>query len=277
MDTKRLLVPTDFTEVAESAIQHAATTAKTIKGSIWLLHIIQSESERSKAVKRMEAEVALIHAIDNSIPVETIVREGNIFDDIANVSKEVKAHLIIMGTHGMKGLQFITGSNALKVVTNSSVPFIIVQEKLMKEDGYDDIVVPITLDKKTKQKLVNVASMARYFNSKVHIIAAEESDEFLRNQVKRNLKYAENYFQEVGVAHTTSTSTHTGSKFVKDVMALCKKTNADLISVMNMSDTGIFNLIGSHLEQELITNSEKIAVMLVNPKQTTVGVGVFSS
>ena len=51
-----------------------------------------------------------------------------------------------MGTHGASRWQKITGSNALKVITNSPVPFIIVQEKLIQDSGYDHIVVPLDLN-----------------------------------------------------------------------------------------------------------------------------------
>ena len=277
MSQKKILVPTDFTEVAENAIAHAGNMASAINGSVLLLHIIENEDERASAEQKLIEEIKIVKDINANLEVDTLVRTGNIFDDIVGVAKENHAHLIFMGTHGMKGMQFLTGSNALKVVTGSNVPFIIVQDREYNEGGYDDIIVPITLDKKTKQKLVNVANMARYFNSKVHIIAADESDEFLRNQVRRNLKYAENYFEEIGVEYSTTLCKKSGSKYAKAVLELAKEKNADLISVMNMSDTGIFSLLGSQLEQDLITNELKIPVMLVNPKNTSVNTSVFSS
>jgi len=277
MSQKKILVPTDFTEVAENAIAHAGNMANAIGGSVLLLHIIENEDERANAEQKLIEEIDIVKKINAGIVVDTLVRTGNIFEDIVGVAKENHVHLIFMGTHGMKGLQFLTGSNALKVVTGSNVPFIIVQDREYNLGGYDDIIVPITLDKKTKQKLVNVANMARYFNSKVHIIAADESDEFLRNQVRRNLKYAENYFEEIGVDYSTTLCKKSGSKYAKAILELAKEKNADLISVMNMSDTGIFSLLGSQIEQDLITNDLKIPVMLVNPKNTSVNTSVFSS
>ena len=80
------------------------------------------------------------------------VRVGNIFEDIGDFAAEHHAQLIFMGTHGAHGWQHVTGSHALKVVTHSSVPFVIVQEKEVKDTGYDDIVVPLDFNKETKQK-----------------------------------------------------------------------------------------------------------------------------
>ena len=103
--------------------------------------------------------------------VRTAVRIGSIFEDIDDVAVEQDANLVIMGTHGLKGMQFLTGGRALRIVTNCSTPFIITQERGIKDTGYDDIVVPLDLHQDTKQKLSTVAEMATYFNGRVHIIS----------------------------------------------------------------------------------------------------------
>ena len=59
----------------------------------------------------------------------SIIRKGNIFEDIGDVAKEIGARLIIMGTHGIKGIQKLVGSYALKVILHSEIPFIITQKK----------------------------------------------------------------------------------------------------------------------------------------------------
>ncbi|MGB0166140.1 MAG: universal stress protein [Luteibaculum sp.] len=276
MSKKKLLVATDFTPVAECAINHAAYTAKATESEVWLIHIIADESDRSEAERKLDEQVALVKAIGNKIPVETVVRSGNIYDDIKGFAEEIHASLIFMGTHGMKGMQFITGSNALKVVKESQVPFIIVQEKLMKDGGYDDIVVPITLDSTTKQKFAYAAALGSYFNATIHLITAYEPDEDYGHRVKLNLKYASKFFTERDVKHTINYSQQSGTKFADEIAELGREKNADLITIMNMSDMGIFNRLGSQLEQRVITNKEKIPVLIVNPKDSTVYSGVFS-
>jgi hypothetical protein len=65
--------------------------------------------------------------------VTPVVRVGSVYEDIGDAAAEIDADLIIMGTHGMRGMQFITGSRALRVITSSSVPFVVVQERPIKE------------------------------------------------------------------------------------------------------------------------------------------------
>ncbi|MBK9592363.1 MAG: universal stress protein [Crocinitomicaceae bacterium] len=75
------------------------------------------EKEAIKEAKE-KLEVALAKAKSISrvkdVNIEAHVRVGNIFDDISDVSLELGAELIFMGTHGAHGWQHITGSHALK-------------------------------------------------------------------------------------------------------------------------------------------------------------------
>ena len=143
MNQKSFVVPHDFTPAADIALQHAIASAKATNTVIQLLHVVAKESE----IK--ESSIKLDQVIESNATegVELIpnIRIGNIFDDIRDFASEHQSELIFMGTHGAHGWQHIVGSNALKVVTDSHVPFIIVQEKAVKSTGYDTIVVPMDL------------------------------------------------------------------------------------------------------------------------------------
>ena len=178
MTQHRILVPVDFTPVSTNAVNHAIAVGKALNSELHLVHIVAKKNEFGEARERLEAFAKdLLKAFDG--PAKTTVRIGNLFDDIDDVSVEMDANLVIMGTHGLKGMQFITGGRALKIVRECSVPFIITQSRPIRETGYDDIVVPLDLHQDTKQKLAIVAEMATYFKGRVHIISPAESDEFL--------------------------------------------------------------------------------------------------
>src|SRR5690606_28545114 len=130
---------------------------------------------------------------------------------------EVGAELIIMGTHGMRGMQFITGSRALRVITNGNVPFIVVQERNIRQNGYNRIVVPMDLQRETRQKVALVAEMASYFNSTVNVITPRESDEFLHKQLENNIRFAVQYFGERNIQLEATIADVDSSKFVDAV------------------------------------------------------------
>lgn len=270
MDKHIFLVPTDYSEVAECAINHAIKLAQTLNGEVRLLHVVAKES----AVKEHQQKLAKISeelSKANGVKFDYIVRVGNIFEDIGKVASEIKAQLILMGTHGVKGFQHITGSHALKVITNSKVPFIVVQKRKIRE-GYPKIVLPLELSKETKQKIAITIAMAKYFNSKVYVFSPLETDEYLVNTATRNLNYAKSELQINKIVFEAVSAEKKGD-FIKQLLAFAKKTDADLITMLNIQDVGLTEFIAGPDEQQIITNEAQVPVLCLNPVNVTVSSG----
>ena len=271
MKTK-LLVPTDFTNEAHSAIQHALKLVVIVQAEVILLNVVKDKSDIPAATTKLKEEEKWAKTVNDQIDVRSIVRVGNIFDDIGDAASELGVSLIIMGTHGASGWQKITGSYALKVITNSSVPFIVVQDQLMNDTGYDSIVVPLDLNNETKQKLEMVASIAHYFDSEVHLITPNESDEFLSNKLKANRIWAAKYLKGKNVKFTTQI-VDDGDNLLEGVFKLSKKVEADLIAIMNLQKNSLMGVLGSSYQQEIIANKAKVPVLCLNPLKSTIASG----
>ena len=272
----KVLVPHDFSIVADCAVNHASKIAKSFNGEVYLLHVVAKAKEVDAAKAKL---TKLVEEADNKYGVNThvIVRIGNIFDDIGDVATEIGAGYIVMGTHGATGMQKIMGSHALKVISHSKVPFIIVQEKGPSDtDVYDDIVVPIDYSDVTKQKLTIAASIAQHFNSKIHIFASKESDEFLQTKLNRELSFAKNYFAEKEVSYSIENAEQTGG-FKKQLIRFAARINADMIAIVNTREGALLpDFFGSD-EQEVIANEAEIPVIITNPTQRFVSGSVFGT
>lgn len=271
--TNKILVPTDFTKVADNAMSHAMRLAKHTGAEVYLLHVVANQDETEVTRRKLELEQQRAQAMESDVRVHKLVRVGSIYDDIGDAAAEIDANLIVMGTHGMRGMQFITGSRALRVITSSNVPFVVVQERPIKEGGYDSIVVPLDLHKETRQKLTVVAEMARTFNSKVHLIVPKEEDEFLHKQLQNHIKFANQYLDERGIKHDAVIASEDSGDFVKAVIKHAVSVDADLIAIMNLAQGNIFGVLGVPYEQEVITNEAQIPVMCMNPRETGTGGG----
>ena len=273
---KKILVPTDFTKVSDNALGHALLMGNTINAEIHVIHIIDNKKNINEARMRLQALKELVQK-ENNVEIQTIVRIGSIFEDIDKVATEIDASLIIMGTHGLRGMQFLTGGRALKIVTESSVPFIVVQERPIRPNGYHKLVVPLDLHKETKQKLSLVADMAMYFGSKVHLITPGETDEFLRNQLDRNMRFAGEYLAGKNIPYETEVTESKSDGFVKALLKYSAGVEADFICIMNFHDNSIMSIFNQSYEQQIITNESHIPVLVLNPVETRVVRGsVFS-
>jgi len=275
-DIYKVLVPHDFSSIADCAVNHAAKIAKSFKGAVFLLHVVAREKEIAEAKSKL---TKLANTAENNYGVafHIIVRIGNIFEDIGDVASEIGAGYIVMGTHGARGMQKIMGSHALKVISYSKVPFVIVQEKGPSDtDAYDNLVVPIDHSDVTKQKLQVAASIATRFNSKIHIFLAKESDEFLQIKLDRELIFAKKYFSEKNIAYDIVVAEDSGN-FKKQLIRFAAKIDADMIAIVNTREGALLpDFFGSE-EQEVIANDAEIPVIITNPTQKFVAGSVFGT
>ena len=114
---KLIVVPWDFTHVAEHALAHAIKISRMVGNDICLLHIVdtgintKNEAEKKDKLRQITEETNKKF----NVPVSYHIAKGSIFSAIAKYANEKEASLVVMGTHGMKGMQKLTGSWALKM------------------------------------------------------------------------------------------------------------------------------------------------------------------
>ena len=268
-NTYKVLVPHDFTEVADTAISHAAVVASSFKGEVVLLHVISSEKARSTSEEKLKT-LSEKASGEHGVNVSYEIRKGSIFDRIPEVAEEIGAMLVVMGTHGIKGIQHLTGSYALKVIGHSKLPFIVNQSKASK-GRIKDIVLPIKFSHETKSKLSITSSIAKHFDAVVHIFISNEKDEFIRTKVKRELTFAKQYFAERKVKYEVEIAPEHGN-FIPQVLDYSNDVEADMIAIVNSSGDGGFlpDLFKGSGEIEVLNNKYEIPVIVMNPSQVFV-------
>jgi len=195
---------------------------------------------------------------ENVIQVDTISREGDIFTTIAEVAEDLKASLIFLGTHGKVGLQKITGSFALRVVTSSEVPTIIIQKRPFGK-GLGKIVMPITSEAGPWAKTKWAAAIAKEFNSTIHIIhlPGDGLDDIIT--------MITNHFQVNNVNYKIIVADKTGN-FTKLVLDYATAENADMILIMTNPDKSLKSFLLGSYDEDIIFNPSQIPVMCINPR-----------
>lgn len=273
---KTILVPTDFSHVGEAALQHANIFAPKIEKTITLLHVIASESDHDKAMQKMEA-IAAANFTSTGIVTECTTSVGTIFDQIGHVADVINAALVVMGTHGMKGMQRITGSFALKVITKSHVPFVVVQ-KNPENTTYKNIVIPISYQRESKQSIFNISELARIFGSTCHLVYAHSSDEQLEMNIKNNVAYAESFFDDNNIAHKEFSVGHSLNNFNEACLNYAENIKADLITLITEQNITMAEFLMRPAEQFFIANEQRIPVMCIHPDYKAVQYGsVFAN
>ncbi|MBV7339502.1 universal stress protein [Chloroflexi bacterium TSY] len=143
---KRILVPLDGSELAETAFTQAQTLAKELSGSIVTLRVLEPFSRLERELiwqqhlvvddvefeRRTDAEEYL-HKIESrmdaaDIPCESKLYSGNPVSAIQQVTKEEEIDLIVMSTHGRSGYsRWVYGSVASRVLHSANCPLLLIR------------------------------------------------------------------------------------------------------------------------------------------------------
>jgi nucleotide-binding universal stress UspA family protein len=156
-DVKTILVPTDFSEGAQAALEYAKALAKVFKAKIVVLHVIETVAytmtetmervDTATMVKSMTqspqlmdlyalvqraAEPALDQLVQDlqkeSLSASRALVQGTAYEQIIAQSQAVGADLIVMGTHGRRGVSHLfMGSVAERVVRMAPCPVLTVR------------------------------------------------------------------------------------------------------------------------------------------------------
>ncbi|NLX72349.1 MAG: universal stress protein [Bacteroidales bacterium] len=259
-----IIVPYDFTEVAMNAVAHAVNLSKSFNTGVTLLHIVKKESEKKEMEQQLEAELQKIHEIYNVKPVG-LIKEGTIFKTINQVAHEIDATMIVMGTHGMKGLQKVTGSWALKVIVGSRIPFLVIQDPPKVKGNAIKLVFPVDFKTENKEKLKYVQLMSKYFPSKTLLFSATSKEGVVDPRTKANLVFCKTFMEEKNIDYELVLSKNESS-FSQETIEFAKEREADIIIIMTTRDIAFHDYVLGAQEQYMIANSAKIPVMVINPR-----------
>jgi nucleotide-binding universal stress UspA family protein len=272
---KIIIVPWDFTHVAEYALAHAVKISRMVGNEICLLHIVDAKinSNDEEGKKSQLSKATEDNAKKFNIELSFHLSKGSIFHAIADYAHDADASLVVMGTHGIKGMQKLTGSWALKVIVKSKVPFIVVQDPPTDQERYHNIVFPIDFRNENKEKIRMAIFMGKYFDSKIHILETVPTDKNLLKKTNINMNFAIKYLMQNNIEYEI----HDLPKgdFPQQTIDFAQKINADLILIMTTKNITFADYMLGAQEQYIIANSSKIPVCCVNPKASFAKVGQF--
>jgi len=137
MYARKILFPTDFSELSSEALAMATTMAHDRGATLLILHvgeptpIAAGESYYGVTEPDREELLAMVERVkpaDPSVPYEYRVEMGNPTEVIVRVAEEEGCDMIVMATHGRRGLsRLFLGSVAEEVVRKALCPVLTIK------------------------------------------------------------------------------------------------------------------------------------------------------
>jgi hypothetical protein len=172
-------------------------------------------------------------------------------------------------------MQRVTGSWALKVMANSKVPFLVVQNKPVKEK-FEKILFPIDFRRENKEKVNWMHYLSKNFNSTFVLYKRKSGDRGFKRRIASNLHYAESFLKNNSVIYQLHTSKGK-APFEKETISFAKENGIDLILILVTRDISFFDYFMAAREQFIISNPEQIPVLCINPKPARLASGFSAS
>ena len=142
---KTILVPTDFSDTSEVALNYGRALSETFKSSLHVLHVVSDADlgpgaaelwgfsprdllDRWEADARRRLDELCPEADRKTLRMQVVTRVGKPFVEVVHYAREHDVDLIVIGTHGRGAVQHaLLGSVAEQVVRNSPCPVLTVR------------------------------------------------------------------------------------------------------------------------------------------------------
>jgi nucleotide-binding universal stress UspA family protein len=149
---RQIVMPIDFSDCSMDAYEYAVQVAKWFDAPLTLVcaieplsysldfsltHPLEDKTNRKKVVQRLEKLTKLL--VDEGLSAQYELVEKPSVEAILETSSTQQADLVVMGTHGRKGLsRLLLGSTTAKVLQHSPYPILTVRSPKFEEGHHQD-------------------------------------------------------------------------------------------------------------------------------------------
>lgn len=267
---KNILVPTDFSQQAESALKAAAQIAKRDNCKIHLLHIVDlpvhlsdlmasgttAAPEAIFYMKQTHSKFEEILEFDflEDLEVTENVSFKDILEGIIESCDKNNIDLIVMGSHGSSGFEeLFIGSNAEKVVRTSKQPVLVVKEDF-DLFSVSDFVYATNFDNEDKPSLKMAYEFSKLIDANLHLVWINTASSFkttYETEEKMNLMtsdlnikdYSLNIYNDINVE--------------KGILHFANSMDAGLIGISTHGRKGLSHFINGSLGEDVVNHAKR--------------------
>lgn len=267
---KRILVPTDFSAIADYGLQMAIQVARRTGAEIFLLNMIapfhdskfsamgagtgggiSEESRFIVELRRLNEDKLLDIAgyyYESGIRIHPAIVIDEVQEGIGRFIDKYQIGLVVMGTSGESTYtEFFTGNHTEQVMRTSHCPVLTVR-RLHRDFEVKNIVLATDLAKETNQGVPSVKEFADYFDARIHLLHVVTGRTSSEKKAKEELEaFATNHAIKGTTAHVVKNTNPREA-----ILHFAREKQADLIAVITYGRTGLSNLVFGSVSEDLV-------------------------
>jgi nucleotide-binding universal stress UspA family protein len=280
---KRILVPTDLSEIAARGLRMAVEIAKRCKATIHLVNFTRhplgktftstgevnlkaDEEENVFTLEllrsmREQMEGLAVQYAAQGVAIEFDIIDNKFTSGIDAYMSQENIDLVVMGTSGEETpKEAFTGNHTARAIRVATCPVLSVKEEF-SADKLQNIVAAVRLvtDNQLAEGLTSLKTLADCFDSTVHLV-------HVRDRAGDATLILDEYFRRMAAIAGLEKYTVTildSDDLSAAILHYAEQVNAGLISVMKNHENGIFRIFSNHFSDRIV-KEESIPVVTLN-------------
>ncbi|GLB50699.1 universal stress protein [Neptunitalea lumnitzerae] len=269
---KKILVPTDFSEQAEYALETAALIAKKHNAELFIVHMVElpvhllsaDKNELPEAIFFLKLahkhfETFLDKPYLKDITVHEMVKEESITEGINKVVAENDINLIVMGSSGASGVsEIFVGSNTEKVVRMAEAPVMVIKKPL-KEINFKHMVYACSFLHNYHDTFKRAVKMAKEFGYTLHLLYVNTPNNF---KTTHTIKDRINSFLSLEEVSNYTVNIYNDETIEEGILNFANSISADLLSVSTHGRRGLAHFFNGSLSEDLVNHAIRPVITL---------------
>jgi nucleotide-binding universal stress UspA family protein len=270
---KKILVPIDFSEPGNWAVEVATAMAKKMHAQVTLLHVVEVPGSQSHdegqvynfsdwedkpfSLKLIEKNNELLSAAadglrSQGIQVKAELRIGSPFHGIRTIITDHKADLVIMGTIGHSRFEeVLMGSNTEKVVRYSKCPVLTVHHR-SANINFKKIVYATSMSEDEKDFAQVLREIQEIFGSEIYMVRINTPMNFRADTEVR--QHMDNFAKKLHLKNYTLSVFNDHSE-EKGILHFASSINADLIAMATHGRTGFAHVLAGSIAEDVVNHA----------------------
>jgi nucleotide-binding universal stress UspA family protein len=267
---KKIIVPIDFSEYSEFALEAAASIAKKHNSELIILHMLElsnaiistdSNSLNEEAVFYLKLaekkfETFLNKPYLEGLEITPIIKHFKVWSEINELANEHQANLIVMGSHGVSGIkEAIVGSNTEKVVRHSDIPVLVIKHNpillefengVFASDFSDEAITPY----------INARATFKKLGVKMHLVYVNSPDGSFRSSLEIDKRVSDFLKKADGDLYNLSeVNVVSDYSIEKGILNFANVKGADLIAVATHGRKGLSHFFEGSISEDIANHS----------------------
>ena len=257
MSLQNILVPYDFSDCATDALRVAASIARRCGATVEIVHVYEQltdfHTENQKIREEIEQKLEQVPRLPFLEGVELrkfMLRQMGLTEMFRN-ERLAEADLIVMGSHGARGLRGLVGSNTQKIVRMAPMPVLVIKHHA-EDFEVRDLVYASNFSPTDVEQFERFLPVIGLFDPKVHLVKVNTPKSFERSEDSHRAIDA--FLQRHELKKFTATI-YNDLSIEEGILNFARGIDADLIAMATHGRTGFFHVVNGSLTEDIVNHT----------------------